>query len=134
MLNYRIQRILKPLNNYYTIEECDLIMFNKFHIDSDEEILGIYKKNESEILITTKGVHFVNYIDKQEVYITYTNIKSVKISEEKSSASSIFINDRINRCYQLFIQKEPNSKFSDIWEIDRFFQRIIDDNEKNILK
>ena len=133
MLNYRIQRILKPLNSYYTTEECDLIMFNKFHIDSDEEILGIYKKNESEILITTKGVHFVNYIDKQEVYITYTNIKSAKISEEKST-SSIFINDRNNRCYQLFIQKEPNSKFSDIWEIDRFFQRIIDDNEKNILK
>ena len=133
MVQIRAYRILNNLLRYKSCVDNDCTPTLDFDINPTDRLVGIYENSisnsQSNVFISNNGVYFYRGAWQ---FIEYSQMQRVRVpvaNNEKRNANVLVVQTKSEETFELqFIS--GTSRFADVWEVSRFFMRIIEDWNK----
>ncbi len=124
----RINRILKSINNFYSIKDPNFIhLIELYELSHILKIIGIYKNDHStNIVIFTNDCVLIKKNEDIEK-INYIEILEVKPITSKANIKGLNLILKYKNVIWLPVDGCKNDRFYDALEFIRLFNRIIDD-------
>lgn len=134
LVRIRAYRILNKLPLYQSCVDAEFDPRPIFML-SDDQLIGVYQNSPTDmhqnIFIAQNGIYFHKMSWEQ---LLYTDMVSEKVSvatpSDKRKADTLIVQKTDGEAIALRFAS-AKSEFADVWEVSRFFSRVIADSKRS---